>query len=92
MVQQLIIDGNYLHLFLNFSPTGENAKTICKFSLTLLTKNLSKTSLESYNPYSFANGLTSLIISSMSSVAHKLGTSPVLRTLLISSKNDSLTT
>lgn len=34
IVQQLIIDGNYLHLLRNFSPTGENARTICKFSLT----------------------------------------------------------
>jgi hypothetical protein len=33
--QQLTNDGNYLHLILRVSPTGDIHKQICKFSLTL---------------------------------------------------------
>lgn len=90
-MQQLIILGNYLHLFLNFSPTGEKASTICRFSLTNYTAYLSNTSLESYNLASLAKGLMSDIISSKSSCNQIFGTSPVFKILFISSKNDSLT-
>jgi hypothetical protein len=38
IVQQLMSAGNCRHLFLNMSPTGDMAKTMCNFSLTLSMK------------------------------------------------------
>lgn len=64
IAQQLIIEGNILHLLRNFSPTGENAKTICKFSRVFYTKYFSKASLASKILSSFAKGLISPNISS----------------------------
>ena len=47
IVQQLMIEGNCLHLFLNLSPTGLNVSTMCRFYLVFWTKSFIKFSLVS---------------------------------------------
>lgn len=42
IVQQLIIAGNFLILFLKLSPIGLIARIICNWSLTICTKKLNK--------------------------------------------------
>ena len=90
-MQQFIILGNYLHLFLNKSPTGENASTICKFSLQVCTKNAYTYSLLSPLLASLALAPISSQIDTFSSYGKRFGISPEFKRLFISSRKDSLT-
>mmetsp|Transcript_48483 Transcript_48483/g.115379 ORF Transcript_48483/g.115379 Transcript_48483/m.115379 type:complete len:217 (+) Transcript_48483:1366-2016(+) len=90
MVQQLTSEGNIRRRFRNASPTGEKARTMCRFSRTSCTKCWMMMSLISSFPAAFARGRTSSTILFISSAAKRSGTSPALRRLLMSSRNDSL--
>lgn len=89
IVQDETKPGNALHLFLNISPTGDIDNTICNLSLQELTQNVHNASFESGTPYFNANSLTSLQNASFSSSGNKLGVIPVVKIVLIYSKNDS---
>ena len=89
IVQQLISDGNMRQRTRKAEPTGDIASTICRFSRTVETKSCFRLSFVSGTPRSFASGRTAEVIFSHSSLAKRLGTSPELRMLLISSINDS---
>ncbi len=88
---QLTNDGKFLSLVLSFSPIGLKHKTMCRFILHLLTKNSHNYIPEMFNFYFSAISLTSLSKFSLSSAGYKLGISPILSKLLISSKNFSWT-
>lgn len=86
-MQQFTKDGNLRHRILNWLPTGLIHNTICNEFLIPSTKKVHKDSGESNLFALIANGLIVLYTYSKSSfLANKLGTSPVLRILLISSK------
>ena len=93
MVQQLTNDGNFLSLFLKASPIGLIASTICSWSRTLCIKKLNRATNEPSVCLDFSLCLSSCLIfsqiSAFSSVGYRLGTSPALSKLLMSSKNDS---
>lgn len=81
------------YLFLNASPIGLKAITMCRFSLHLFTKNVNnargeKSAFLSSEAATIA-GRTISMMSAFSSVANRLGTSPVFSKLSISSRNDS---
>lgn len=66
-VQQFTREGNFLHLTLRASPTGDIHKIICKCSLTLSTKKFQSDSGESGLFYLVATGLILLTTPSISS-------------------------
>jgi membrane-associated HD superfamily phosphohydrolase len=80
-VQQLTREGNYLHLILKVSPTGDMQRQICKFSLTLEINKAYILSIVSTIFLSLHTTLTPLFISSVSSGCIKLGISPVFKRL-----------
>jgi len=86
MVHPLIIEGNCLHLFLNLFPTGEKDITKWRFYFIIWIKSLYMFSGESCRPFSLMIIRISLYISSKSSKAMRLGTSPLLTILFMSSK------
>ena len=86
IVQQFIILGNWIHLFLNELPTGLKDNTICKESLTVATKYWYTPSFVSAYFASFALSFKVLNITAISSSLNKLGTSPLFNILFISSK------
>ena len=88
MVEQFTIDGNILNLRLNASPMGENANTTCMFYLDLST-NFAYISA-SFNSLNYLISLNPSCTADISSgKANKLGISPLLRMLLISSTKPS---
>mmetsp|Transcript_66778 Transcript_66778/g.204384 ORF Transcript_66778/g.204384 Transcript_66778/m.204384 type:complete len:221 (-) Transcript_66778:696-1358(-) len=91
MVQQFTSDGNMRSRLRKLSPTGENAKVTCTFFLTLLKYALKRFALVGCIPNDWHNARQELEIDSKSSVAYKLGTSPLFKTLLIASTKSSLT-
>ena len=88
--QQSTNEGNLRHLTLKASPTGDIQSIICKLFLTLSTKVLYTVSVSPvrFNFFSLYS-LLSLIKLDFSSGCQRLGTSPELRMLFMSSKNPS---
>mmetsp|Transcript_2342 Transcript_2342/g.7646 ORF Transcript_2342/g.7646 Transcript_2342/m.7646 type:complete len:237 (+) Transcript_2342:4635-5345(+) len=91
VVQQLMSDGNMRQRTRKALPTGDMASTMCMFSRTRAMKWALMLSLVSTTPAALQCGRTSRRIFSHSSLAKRLGTSPELRMLLMSSTKDSTT-
>ena len=77
IVVQFTSDGNVLSLRLNASPTGENARTKCKFYLQIFTKYL----YFSFGVPPAQSYPTSSIIFALSSLGNKFGTYLLLRSI-----------
>mmetsp|Transcript_7047 Transcript_7047/g.26633 ORF Transcript_7047/g.26633 Transcript_7047/m.26633 type:complete len:341 (-) Transcript_7047:3498-4520(-) len=88
IVQQFTRDGNFRNRVLNASPTGEKHNTVCRFRRHSFTKNLnfSADGAFSSTPAFFARTVTKSAICATSSLAKRLGTSPVFKTLFMSSR------
>ena len=92
MVQQFTSDGNLRRRSRNASPTGDMHSTQCRYLRHSCTKNLnfSCAGAPSLIPAFLARTVTASAICAISSFANRFGTSPVLSTLLMSSRNDSI--
>ena len=91
IVAQLMIEGNCLHLSLKDSPTGEKARTMCRRSRHISTNQAYRASLVGCMSVPLALSMSSSMIACFSSAPNRLGISPVLSRLLMSSRKDSLT-
>jgi len=89
-VKQLISEGNWRHLTLKVSPTGDIHKQICRFSRTLLVKSAWILSTVSTIFFYWQIGLTPLLIASTSSGIIRFGIVPVLSKLFRFSMKASL--
>ena len=92
IVQQFTKEGNILTLVRKASPIGLKHRTIWKFLFTTSTKNWKSWAGEPSSPLLsyFSKGRTFSIISALSSVDIRLGTSEVLRRVLMSSTKLSI--
>lgn len=92
MAQQLTKDGNILSLLLKSSPIGDMANTIWTFYLHFCKKSIHiSLSPKFLNPgtFLFTSLMLSMIFMISSAAEYKFGISPLLRTLLTSSRKDS---
>mmetsp|Transcript_29452 Transcript_29452/g.47337 ORF Transcript_29452/g.47337 Transcript_29452/m.47337 type:complete len:232 (+) Transcript_29452:842-1537(+) len=91
MVQQLTSAGNMRRRWRNSSLTGDMARTQCKLERTRVTKKEFTAFFVAGKPRPCMMGRKAAPMVSVSSVFHRLGTSPELRMLLMSSKKFSCT-
>jgi hypothetical protein len=76
----------------NVSPAGVIARIMCRFSLAFFTKYYQRNSLDSGSFNFFISESKGEIKPSFSSSANSAGTIPMVRILLMSSKNPSSAT
>ena len=91
IVQPLMRPGKFLARVENLSPTGEKHRHKCRLSRTRPMKKFHKLSCVSSSSGAafFITGLKSFTSASTSSFGNKPATSPVIRSWLMYSKNDS---